>query len=72
MPRLAACVKPGPRHPPLRFTPEFPLRYSHMGRNTVGDGARAQQNAPAARVSGPAGAVGSCGGATSAVGPNAP
>ena len=26
--RPAARVKPGPRHPPLRFTPEFPLRHS--------------------------------------------
>jgi len=26
MPRLAVRVKPGPRHPPLWFTPEFPSR----------------------------------------------
>jgi len=29
MPRLAARVKPGPRHPPRWLTPEFPLRHGH-------------------------------------------
>jgi len=53
MPRLAARVKPGSRHPPRWLTPEFPLRHGHRHSHShshsqsqsvgLGDGAGATE-----------------------------
>ena len=75
MPRLAARVKPGPRHPPLWFTPEFPLSAQPGNRHSQ-ETATAPPAGAAERPGGPGERAGRGGrvvrDATSAVGPNAP